>query len=240
MSYDATAELYDLIYAFKPYAKEAEQIREKLNTLGVADGARVLEGACGTGGHLIPLAKHFDVEGFDAAARMLGVAKRKAPGLRWREASLTDFAVEQPVDAFLLLFGSVGYLLDPDALDACARRVADALRPGGVVLVEPWMQPADIDVGKPMMQWVDRPDLKIVRTTVLFTEATPDGRTITAADMHWLVARRGRRVTHYQEVDRLWSAPPDTLVAAFERAGLETTFEPGGYVGRGLVVGRKR
>ncbi len=54
------ADLHDRIYHWKDYAAEAGRVRACLAAAGIPDGARVVEGACGTGGHLAHLRKHYD------------------------------------------------------------------------------------------------------------------------------------------------------------------------------------
>src|SRR5262245_28909288 len=109
--YSDRAALYDAVYAFKDYAAEVDRIGSCLADLGVGPGARLLEGACGTGNHLIRLNHTHRVDGFDRSPEMVAVAQRKAPEARLWVADLVDFAVDTPYDGFLCLFSSIGYLL---------------------------------------------------------------------------------------------------------------------------------
>jgi SAM-dependent methyltransferase len=233
------AELYDRIYQWKEYAAEALQVRERLRAEGVPDGARVLEGACGTGNYLVHLAAWYEVEGFDLAEGMLARARTKLPDARLRRADLERFSVDEPVHAFLCLFSSIGYVGPLDALERAAARVAAALRPGGVALVQPWFSPATIVPGHPGLTTYVDPDLKLARADVVRV----DGRR-TVLDFHWLVARRGAPgVERFEDRHVLWLYTPDELVGAFRKAGLEARYETEETVGplasRGLLVVRK-
>lgn len=75
------ARLYDLFYGAKPYRAESRFLSGILRENGVVQGERLLELACGTGGHALELAKAgFLVTGVDRSAAMLGEARRKAAG----------------------------------------------------------------------------------------------------------------------------------------------------------------
>lgn len=207
------AELYDLIYDWKDYAGDAERVRELLHEAGIADGARVLEAACGTASYLAPLAEHFEIAGFDLDDEMLAVARRKLPGGRFFRADLADFEVDEPFDAVLVLFGGVGYVA-PGALAGCARSIAGALVDGGVALVEPWLGEAEFEPHTPHMLTVDTPFLKVARQCIPRREGD---RAI--LDFHWLIARPGFEVEHVVEPNHLWLHEPDDVAAAFEAAG---------------------
>ena len=227
--YGDRAELYDLLYHFKDYAGEAARLKVLLAKHGIPDGSRLLEGGCGTGEHL----RHLGASGFDLSPEMIAIARAKAPGADLWTADLASFTVTHAYDAFLCLFSAVGYL-DEAGLRSCARCVAAALRPGGVAVIEPWLQVDQLDVGRPSLQTYDSPDLKIARACV--SELDGD---VSVLRFHWLVARRGRPVEAFEETHRLWCASPDVLRSAFSDAGFEVRFEPDGLSGRGLLVARR-
>ena len=108
--YGDRARYYDAIYHFKPYGKEAERIHELLRTAGVADGARILEAACGTGTYLTHLIAWYDVAGFDLYPQILEIARAKLPNIHLFEGDMVNFEVEEPFDAILCLFSSIGYV----------------------------------------------------------------------------------------------------------------------------------
>lgn len=234
--YGDHAHLYDLIYAWKDYEAEAEALRALLVSEGVAEGSRLIEAAVGTGEHLRHLARHFEVCGFDLNAGMLDVARTKLPGRRLWVADMRSVEVEAPVDALLSLFSSIGYLTDQAQVEQAAARFHAALRPGGLLVIEPWLTPEQWRDGHPSLQTYDSPDLKLARGTVGRREGE-----LSVLDMHWLVVRAGQPVEHFVDHHRLWLCPRDRMRQIFEAAGFDLRLEePGLPRGRGLVIGRRR
>lgn len=234
--YGDHANLYDYMYHWKDYAGEAEALRALLLAEGVPAGGRLLEAAVGTGTHLSLLAPHFQVAGFDLNAGMLAVARQKVPGASLWQADMARFAVDAPFDALISLFSSIGYLTELDQLRAAAACFHAALRPGGVLVVEPWLTVEQWRAGRASLQTYDSPDLKLARATVSETDGD-----ISVMDMHWLVVRTGQPVEHFVDRHRVWLCPRDVMRAAFEEAGFEVRFdEPGLPRGRGLFIGRRR
>lgn len=233
--YRSTAALYDALYSFKDYATEAAQLELLLGALGVPAGSRVLEGAIGTGGHAVHLSGRYTWSGFDASADMLEVARAKLPGVPLWVADLRAFTVDEPVDAFVCLFSSIGYLLDEASVRACAEAAARAVRPGGALVVEPWLTADRWQVGRPTLQTFETDDLKLARATVAEREGD-----VAVTPMTWVVAARGRPVTTFTETHRLWLAPLDLLLRVFDRAGFTVRLDAAGFTGRGLILGVRR
>lgn len=234
--YEDRAELYDAVYAWKDYAADAVRLVALLEAIGVPRGGRVLEAAVGTGGHAAHLRELYDVEGFDLSEGMLAVARRKLPGVRLWQADLRAFAVDEPVDALLCLFSSIGYLLDEQALRQAASAMARAVRPGGALIVEPWFTAEQIDVGRPSLQTVDQPDLKIARVSTVWLEGE-----IFVNPIQYLVARRGQPLEHFEEEHRLWCAPRELQLRVLDEAGFDVRDQPDGLTpGRGLLLGVRR
>ncbi|MFD5004059.1 class I SAM-dependent methyltransferase [Streptomyces mutabilis] len=105
----------------------------------VPPGARVLDAGCGTGRVLIQLAQlGYDGVGVDQDASMLAVARRNAPRLTWLQADLADFdpdaaGIGSGFD-LVVAAGNVFPLLAPGTESAVAARLAQALRPGGLLV----------------------------------------------------------------------------------------------------------
>jgi daunosaminyl-N,N-dimethyltransferase/N-dimethyltransferase len=205
--------LYELVHRHKSYDADGARLIAALERHGVTAG-RVCEGACGTGSYLTPLAERFEVSGFDLDRRMLNVAQGKLPGRHLWRGDLCQFTVSQPVDALLLLFGAVGYV-PPDELAGHAAAVAQAVRPGGVVLLEPWLTAEHFHANLPHMLVVDTRFLKICRQVV----PKRDGlRSI--LEFHYLVSRPDFGVVHLVETETLTMHPHDELLAHYAAAGL--------------------
>jgi len=237
------AELYDLIYTKIDYVGNAARIAELLAAEGVADGARVLEAACGTGSYTAALASRYRMAGLDNAEAMVAVSRKKNPGVPHVVADMADFRVadfgsEEPFDALVCLFGSVGYLLTSDRVRAALRCFAAAVRPGGTVIVEPWLAP---DVFRAGFAWLDTYSddaIKVARASISSRLPGPEGD-FSILEFEWVISRAGIGLDRFSERHELWLCPRDVMAAAFREAGLAARFlEEGLLPGRGLWIAR--
>lgn len=235
-SYRDRAELYDRIYAWKDYESEAWRLRQLLLNAGVAQGARVLEVACGTGPHMTHLAGTFRMTGTDLNEPMLQLARARLPDVTFFAADMAELRVEQPFDALLCLFSSIGYMHGVEQLARAASSFAAALRPGGTLVIEPWLS-RDIFVdGTPSLYTWQDDKLKLARACVVRAEGR---RSI--LEFHWVVARQGGDVEHFSERHELWMFNRSEYLDALRDAGFDVAFHSAGLSdNRGLYVGRKR
>lgn len=233
--YRERAELYDLIYSWKDYTGEIDRLHTIIGELGIPDGAALLDAACGTGRHLAGLGEWYRTAGFDGSEAMIAIARRRLSCPLW-VADLTAFEVSEPVDVATCLFSAIGYLPDEAALRASAACFAAAVRPGGIVLIEPWFTVDRWDHGRPFAQAANSNELSVARVNV----AELDGEH-SVLNLHWYVVPRGGPVETFVEHHRMWLCPHATLIAAFEDAGFTTRIEPDGLMrDRGLLIGVRR
>ena len=230
--YNDSAELYDHIYARKDYATEAAAIAALIHALH--PGARtLLDVGCGTGGHLLHLARGYTVEGVDASPGMLAVARRKLPpGTPLHHAQMQTLALGRRFDVVTCLFSGIGYVRSVDELDRAVAAMAEHLAPGGVLVVEPWFTPEAWRPGTVHGSFVDEPELKIARVVVSSTRER-----FAVTPMHHLVARPSG-VTHFVETHELFLATTEEYRAAFVAAGLDVRFDPAPLV-RGAWIGTR-
>lgn len=140
------AELYDIFYAGKPYAEEAAFVSERLHAHG--GGRRILELACGTGGHAFALENlGHEVTAADYSPDMIAKARAKKVHLGSRiefvTADMRDLDLgDESFDAVVCLFDSIGYVLTNSALLATLRGVGRHLRTEGLFIFEFWHGPA--------------------------------------------------------------------------------------------------
>ncbi len=233
--YRSHAELYDLIYDYKDYEAEAREITALLQRQGVPEGSRVLEAACGTGRFLHALKPSFAVAGFDLNEGVLAIARQRLPGVPLWQADMASFSVDSPYDALLCLFSSVGYLQTEEALVAAARCFHAALRPGGTLFIQPWLEPRAYEPGTPHMQTYDSPDIKVVRCS---NNSLDDQ--LSVIHFHWLVSRRGQQVEHMEEIHHLRLTPAEQMLDLLDAAGFEARFHEGAEGSRGSYLARRR
>lgn len=119
-------------------AEESDAIRE---LLGLEEGDRVLDVACGWGRHSVELARHgMQVTGFDLSAFLLREARQFAREagveVRWVRGDMRDLPFEGEFDAALSLFSSFGYFPDEQEDALVLRGIRNAVREGGALLIE--------------------------------------------------------------------------------------------------------
>jgi SAM-dependent methyltransferase len=236
--YRQRAELYDLIYHWKDYATEAARLRHLLLAEGIADGSRVLEAACGTGSYLSHLGAWYRATGFDLNDEMLAVARSKLSAqVKLFRSDMADFTVDEPFDAILCLFSSIGYVYPEERLRDTAACFAKAVRPGGVAVIEPWIAPENYQPGYGSIFTYESPDTKLCRASI----GRRDGE-LAVLDFHWLIVRTGAEaVEHCIDRHRLWLCPSDRMQGIFNAAGFDCRLQPDGIMPkRGLLVARKR
>ncbi|MEL6338877.1 MAG: class I SAM-dependent methyltransferase [Myxococcota bacterium] len=214
--YSICAQYYDPIYHFKDYAAEANRLHSLLQGRGVKDGACILEVACGTGNYLVALREWYDVAGLDSSEAMLEIASAKLPDVSLGLDDMVRFEVDHPYDAILCLFSSIAHLRSEEALRNAAGRFAAATRPGGLVLVEPFVTSEVYQEGRPWIDTYRSDDLHLCRAVV--SERAGEHAVL---DFHWLVVPRGASVQHLRERQVLWMCPRPTMIRVFEDAGFE-------------------
>ncbi len=145
------ARVYDLIYDSKDYEGEADTLRDLLEREGVEEGSTVVEAACGTGRYLQWLDGWYDVAGFDISSQMLEIARRRLDGSVVYEADMETHVADEPVEALVCLFSSIGYVHGKDKLRRTFQNFYASLIPGGVVVIEPWVLAGNLEAGRPRM-----------------------------------------------------------------------------------------
>jgi SAM-dependent methyltransferase len=228
--FSESAAWYDHFYGGKDYAAEARRVSELIRER--RPGARtLLDVACGTGRHLERLRQDFDGEGLDLDDGLLAVARRRLPGMRLTRADMADFDLGRRFDAVTCLFSSVGYLATVERLRAAVGAMARHLEPGGVLVVEPWILPDAWIEGTTTVEVVEDGDRKLVRVIA----SSRDGAMSTLR-VHYAVAAGGE-VVSADERHQLRLFTHDEYAAAFLAAGLDTSWDPEGLIGRGLLIG---
>ena len=231
--YADMSRFYDRIYSFKDYAAESERVIKWIQDYQQSPGQRLLDVACGTGRHLEFLAKRFDAEGLDISPELLSFASRRNPGLAFHCADMRDFKLPTRFDAITCLFSSIGYMTTVEDLNAAIANMARHLAPGGVLMVEPWIRPADWKDGTVHGLYIDDPNLKIARIN-----SSERRGSLSIFDLHHLVGTP-EETFHFVEHHEMLLATDEELLAAFNAAGLETSIDAHGLIGRGMMIGVK-
>jgi SAM-dependent methyltransferase len=132
-SYHAFARFYDAVAAAG--AEQAPYLRELIERHRPS-ARTVLELACGTGVILEHLRDGYDVTGLDVSPEMLAVAAEKLPDVRFVEADMTHFRLDERFDVVLCVYDSINHLLDFAAWEKVFARADAHLNDDGVFIFD--------------------------------------------------------------------------------------------------------
>ncbi len=231
--YKESARYYDEIYSFKDYRKESEKLHRLIRQYKESPGNSLLDVACGTGNHITFLKKHYVVEGLDVNENMLSIAKEKHPDVTFHCGDMTRFNLRKKYDVITCLFSAVGHVQTVAKLGNSLRSFAKHARPGGVVIVEPWIIPSKWKGGGVHANFVNKPNLKIARISI--------GRLRGRTSINWMHHLIGtpKRVEYFVEELEMGLFTHREYLSAFQSAGLKTSYDHKGLIGRGLYIGTK-
>jgi ubiquinone/menaquinone biosynthesis C-methylase UbiE len=234
--FSKSANLYDTIYLNmgKDYTAEAGKVHAIIEQHKQTKGNLLLDVACGTGLHIDSLRKSYQVEGLDLDQNMLELARQKFPDIVFHHANMVEFDLARQYDAITCLFSSIGYVKTIPRLNQAVGNMARHLKPGGVLLVEPWFSPEEWNTGTIHATIVDKPDLKITRMNL----SRRKGR-LSYFTFHYLVGTP-EGIKYFTELHELGLFTENEYLNAFRKAGLEGIHDPVGLDGRGLYIGRKQ
>lgn len=226
-----SAEWYDAIYSWKDYPREAERLHHFIERHAQRPAATLLDVACGTGGHLPYLKAHYGVEGLDLDEEMLALARQRCPDVVFHRADMIDFDLQRQFDVVACLFSSIAYAKTLPRLRQALASMHRHVRPGGLVIVEPFIRPDLFTPGHVSAIFVDRPDLKIARINV----TTVENGTATLP-FHYLVGTP-EGVQYLTERHEMALFSHDDYLAACRATGLDVVYDEEGLMGRGLYIG---
>jgi ubiquinone/menaquinone biosynthesis C-methylase UbiE len=233
--YSNAAKYYDDIYASvgKDYPTEAGIIRKFIQKYKRSKSDSLLDVGCGTGVHANLLSKHYRVEGLDLDPKMLSVARRNYPDIRFRQGDMVNFKLKSKFDIIVCLFSAIGYVKTKSRLKKAIKNMSQHLLPGGVLLVEPWFTPNQWHPGRTYITQVDKPDIKIVRMSLSSQKGN-----ISYIEFQYLIGT-SKGIGHDVEILELGLFAKKEYLDAFRSAGLEVDHDPIGLDGRGLYIGLK-
>lgn len=233
--YSKSAKYYDAIYASmgKDYPDEAKKTRNFIQKYKLSDGKRLLDIGCGTGIHANLFSKHYQVEGLDVDKRMLAVARKKYPNIRFQQGDMVDFKLKSKFDIIICLFSAIGYVKTKSRLQKTIKNMAEHLLPGGVLLIEPWFTPNQWHPGRVYINQVNKPDAKIV----CMSHSSQRG-SISIIEFEYLIGT-SKGIERDVEFLELGLFTKKEYLDSFRSAKLKVTHDPYGVDGRGLYIGQK-
>ena len=241
-TFDRSAPFYDAIYAArgKSYRTEATQLRALIEDRGIPYGSTLLDVACGTGEHLSFLEPYYEVTGVDASPAMLRVARKKLPRVTFHEKNMSCFSLDSSFEIITCLFSAIGYLPDQDELVAAIRHMAEHLRPGGLLVVEPALGSDNVAPAVTSKMSLDavvegRP-VSVTRTTSAIRQSS-----VLRIRFDYEVALSEEIGKTYRLVEYhpILLVSPRVYTRAFEKAGLGAEYLEPGISGIGLYLASK-
>lgn len=236
MDFGYDANLYDEWYkvAGKDYRAEAKSILYAAEDATGSAVRTLLDVACGTGRHADVIASRgVDVTGIDLNPEFVRLAQSRVPQGTFHEGDMRTFDLDAKFDAVICCFSAIGHVNTHAELDSTIARMADHVRPGGVLIVEPWFAPEQWNDGQSMSLEVKRPGYIASRINVSRSEGD-------VAIVHFACSEATEiGVRQWEEMHRLLLITPQRYEHAFEQAGLQTSFAPS-TLPRGAWIGVKQ
>ncbi len=228
------AEYYDLIYSWKDYRKESIFIHRLIQKQKKIPGNELLDVACGTGNHIQHLKRHYRITGLDKSREMLRIARKKLPGVRFVQGDMMSFDLKRRFDVITCLFGSIGYVKTYTNLRKTISTFSKHLKPGGILIVEPFYNKDSFVSGVPHAVFVNEENVKIARMNISVRHGS-----IGVLDFHFLIATR-KGVKHLRDRHELGLFNTDRFLRIMKRMKLKAKYTKGGIMKeRGLYIGIK-
>jgi ubiquinone/menaquinone biosynthesis C-methylase UbiE len=229
------ARYYDLLNASKDYERESNQLDSLAQKFSVRPPRRWLDVACGTGRHLASLTRRYEVTGLDLSREMLRVARRRLPGVPLHRGDMRTFRLGHSFDVVSCLYSAIGHLDSPREVQAAFANFYRHLDPGGVALVEPWIEPDLFRPGYVHLATYQGPEGLIAR--MAFSEKRANRSLV---HYHFLIGHQGKGVRFFDERETGLLLSREELVGLMSRVGFKARFLTKGLSAqRGLVVGVK-
>lgn len=228
------APFYDVIYQWKDYRAESERIHQLIRSHCVSNGNTLLDVACGTGGHTEFLRDRYDITGIDLNREMLKVARRKIPGVTFLSRDMSSFNLNRRFDAVICLFSSIAYVRTYRNLKRTIACFARHLKPGGVLIIEPFFTKETFIAGSIHAATLEAEDAKITRHNVSRRRGN-----MAVLDFHFLLStKRGTR--YFRDVHEMALFDRERFLEITAHAGLTSRYDENGLMpGRGLYVSVK-
>jgi ubiquinone/menaquinone biosynthesis C-methylase UbiE len=157
------AKYYDAINDWKNYRDETQRLESIARRYGRRGKTSWLDVACGTGRHLEYLGRSHPTTGVDGSRDMLRQARRRLPGVQLVLGDMRTFRLGRQFDVVSCLFSAIGHLDTREDVRKAFANFARHVKDGGVVIVEPWIDPATFRPGSIHFRAHESPGLTILR-----------------------------------------------------------------------------
>ena len=228
------APYYDYIYEQKNYEQEAAQLHKAIQENKKTSDNKLLDVACGTANHWPYLQEHYTLTGLDLNKEMLKIARTKFPNATFHEEDMTSFELGAEFDVITCLFSSIGYVKTYENLQKTIQCFSNHLKPGGVMIIEPFFTNETYNAGNPHATFVNKPDVKIARMSVPEQE-----KNVAIMNFHFLLATKDG-VKHFTDKHELGLFEVDEFLKILHETGLKTEFRENAIQGKGQYIATKQ
>jgi ubiquinone/menaquinone biosynthesis C-methylase UbiE len=233
--YSQFAEYYDILHADKDYAGEVKKLNQLISRYKKSKGNALLDVGCGTGRHISYFKDKFSCTGIDLNEAMLKVARKKVKGAIFKQADMTEFQLPKKFDAVTCLYCTIAYSLDIKTLKKTLINFVDHLKPGGIVIIEPYFTAETYLPNKPKLSTAESEGIKIARVSMSWRKGNLATRKRIMA-----IADKNRGVFSFEDVSDIALFSDKQLLSEMARAGFETKLIKKGINKEfGLYVGVK-
>jgi SAM-dependent methyltransferase len=224
MVFGGYASYYDIFYAQKDYALECQFVLDLLKSLSAQEIHSILDLGCGTGGHVLPLARRgYEMTGVDLSGAMIEQARSKSAEANlaadFHLGDIRSVDLGRTFDAVISMFAVMGYQISNGDFFSAMRVARKHLESGGLFVFDAWFGPAVLRE-RPETRVREIPDGAERILRVAAPELNPLANTVT---VHYTVLRlAGDRVldeTHESHPMRFLFAPEVAFFA--EQTGFE-------------------
>ena len=175
---------------------ECDFIDACLKQYGPSNAKRLLDIGCGTGRHMMDLARRgYQLTGIDASPEMVSYVEQDAKQARLpvtvSVGDLRHLSVQGTYAAAFCFMDTFRFLLTNEEITAHLRAVADRLVPGGLYLLDFWIPHQWDQVGNEIHQWEQTEGDTTVRVFYLQHPETIDPITQTFEDELVFEVREG-------------------------------------------------
>jgi ubiquinone/menaquinone biosynthesis C-methylase UbiE len=234
--YHSFADYYDLLHARKDYAGEVKKLLQIIKHHQKSNGRDLLDVACGTGRHLSYFKNHFSCTGIDLHEGMLKIARKKVTGVTFKQAEMARFRLRKRFDVITCLYGGISYALNITELQKTLDNFGRHLKPGGVVIIEPYFTSKQLKPNRPKLSIIETEDIKIARVSL-----SKRKRNLASRKMIIAIVDKKKGVFSFEDHRDVALFGVDQILSNMESADFETTHIKNGITQEfDLYIGVKR
>jgi SAM-dependent methyltransferase len=202
------SQYYDLVYSDKDYEAECDYLESLFSLFSKKPIKRILDIACGTGGHDIPLLKRgYEIVASDASRWMVQKAENKVRSLgldhqtQFRVGDMRKIMSREKFDASICMFASLGYLTKLSDVKRTFQGVRTHLNTTGLFVFDFWNGPAVLaEKPRETTRFAKMGNLMAIRSTKPLHD--PE-ESIVSVETRTLVLNRNRLIDDFEETHKI-------------------------------------